>query len=280
MIVQKQILCYTSRMKIIFTDIDGTFLDFGGYIPPSAVEAVHRARAKGNRVFVNTGRPKAEITPNISCVGFDGYICSNGMYIEEAGEQLHYECMDAALVREVCGWMDRFAIGYFLEGQEAVYTNPFFLDETARGLGQAAADALERSFPGLFRVCPLVYDGIAKINLVNRDGKYEELKQRFGDRLQIAGWTRTGRPNEMAEITKLGASKAKGCRFMLERYGLTVADSYAFGDTGGDADMLRYCGTGVAMGNGTDEAKAAADYVTGTVREDGLIQAFEKFGLV
>ena len=44
--------------------------------------------------------------------------------------------------------------------------------------------------------------------------------------------------------------------------------------------MLRYCGTGVAMGNGTDEAKAAADYVTGTVREDGLIRAFEQFGLV
>ncbi|MBP5464948.1 MAG: HAD hydrolase family protein, partial [Treponema sp.] len=99
-------------------------------------------------------------------------------------------------------------------------------------------------------------------------------------RLQIAGWTRTGRPNEMAEITKLGASKANGCRFMLERHGLPPEDSYAFGDTGGDVSMLRYCGIGVAMGNGTDEAKASADYVTGTVREDGLAKAFEKFGLV
>ena len=267
-------------MKIIFTDIDGTFLDFGGYIPPSAVEAVQRARAKGNKVFVNTGRPKAEITPNISSVGFDGYICSNGLYIEENGVELHCEFMDPALTREVCLWMDRFKLGYFLEGRDDVYTNPYFFAETAASLGQEAVDRLERSFPGLFRVTPLVYEGIAKINLVNRDGKLRELKEMFGDRLQLAGWTRTGRPDEMGEVTKLGASKAKGCRFMLERYGLTVADSYAFGDTGGDADMLSYCGTGVAMGNGTDEAKAAADYVTGTVREDGLARAFEKYGLV
>ena len=134
-------------MKLIFTDIDGTFLDFGGYIPPSAVDAVHRAQAAGNRVYVNTGRPKAEITANISGVGFDGYICSNGLYIEEGGQPLHYECMDESLVREACLWMDRFQTGYFLEGQEAVYTNPCFLDETARQLGKAAADALERQ-PG------------------------------------------------------------------------------------------------------------------------------------
>lgn len=267
-------------MKLIFTDIDGTFLDFGGYIPPSAVDAVHRARAKGNKVFVNTGRPKAEITPNISSVGFDGYICSNGLYIEENGKSLHYDCMESALVREVCDWMDQFKIGYFLEGQEAVYTNPFFLDETAAALGQAAVDALERSFPGLFRVCPLVYEGIAKINLVNRDDCLGGLRRNFGSRAQLAGWTRTGRSEEMAEVTKLGASKAEGCRFMLARYGLTAEDAYAFGDTGGDASMLSYCGTGVAMGNGTDEAKAAADYVTGTVREDGLARAFEKYSLV
>ncbi len=267
-------------MKLIFVDVDGTFLDFGGYIPPSAVDAVHRAQAKGNKVYVNTGRPKAEITPNISSVGFDGYICSNGLYIEEAGKALFYDCMDSSLVREACLWMDQFRIGYFLEGQEAVYTNPYFMDETAAHLGKPAADALERSFPGLFRVCPLNYEGIAKINLVNRDDKFDELKDLFGDRLQIAGWTRTGRPNEMAEITKLGASKANGCRFILDRFGLSPEDSFAFGDTGGDVSMIRFCGTGVAMGNGTEEAKAAADFVTGSVREDGLLKAFVRFGLV
>ena len=108
---------------------------------------------------------------------------------------------------------------------------------------------------------------------------FERLVERFGSRLQVAGWTRTGRPNEMAEITKLGASKANGCRFIAERLGLSPADCFAFGDTGGDVSMLRYCGTGVAMGNATDEAKAAADCVTGTVHEDGLARAFEQFAL-
>ena len=37
---------------------------------------------------------------------------------------------------------------------------------------------------------------------------------------------------------------------------------------------------GVAMGNGGDEVRAAADFVTGDVDEDGLHYAFEKLGLI
>lgn len=44
--------------------------------------------------------------------------------------------------------------------------------------------------------------------------------------------------------------------------------------------MLDYCAVGVAMGNGSDEIKAKADFVTGNVENDGLYQAFEMLGLI
>ena len=44
--------------------------------------------------------------------------------------------------------------------------------------------------------------------------------------------------------------------------------------------MLDYCADGVAMGNGSDEIKAKADFVTGNVENDGLYQAFEMLGLI
>lgn len=44
--------------------------------------------------------------------------------------------------------------------------------------------------------------------------------------------------------------------------------------------MLRHAGIGVAMGNATDEVKAAADYVTTSVDEDGIYHALKHFGVI
>jgi len=39
--------------------------------------------------------------------------------------------------------------------------------------------------------------------------------------------------------------------------------------------MIQWAGLGIAMGNGKPEVRQAADYVTGTVMEDGIRQALE-----
>ena len=54
----------------------------------------------------------------------------------------------------------------------------------------------------------------------------------------------------------------------------------AFGDGENDMDMLRFAGVGVAMGNACDAVKAAADYVTDTVDNDGIEKALRHFGLI
>lgn len=41
--------------------------------------------------------------------------------------------------------------------------------------------------------------------------------------------------------------------------------------------MLRHAGIGIAMGNARDEVKAAANYVTDTVDEDGIAKAIQKW---
>lgn len=44
--------------------------------------------------------------------------------------------------------------------------------------------------------------------------------------------------------------------------------------------MLSYCHIGVAMGNGGEEIRAMADYVTDDVENDGLYKAFQHLGLL
>ena len=67
---------------------------------------------------------------------------------------------------------------------------------------------------------------------------------------------------------------------MMRHFGLTREEVMAIGDGGNDIPMLRHAGTGVAMGNASDEVKAAADYVTTTVDGDGIAHALRHFGIV
>ena len=82
------------------------------------------------------------------------------------------------------------------------------------------------------------------------------------------------------ESAVAAGGKPVGVGKMLERFGLKREESMAFGDGGNDIDMLRYAGVGVAMDNAGDDVKAAADYVTAGVDEDGVERALRHFGVI
>ena len=54
----------------------------------------------------------------------------------------------------------------------------------------------------------------------------------------------------------------------------------AFGDGVNDLSMLSMAGLSVAVGNAVREVREAADYVTGSVEEDGVSSALRHFGLL
>ena len=57
-------------------------------------------------------------------------------------------------------------------------------------------------------------------------------------------------------------------------------ETYSFGDSTNDLDMLKYTAHSVAMGDGMQEAKNAAEYVTAPLAEDGIYQACRHYGLI
>lgn len=67
-------------------------------------------------------------------------------------------------------------------------------------------------------------------------------------------------------------------REQARRLGIPVENTVAAGDAANDLSMLRAAGIGVAMCNGTDEAKAAADAVTcRDNNHDGIAEIIEKY---
>ena len=83
-----------------------------------------------------------------------------------------------------------------------------------------------------------------------------------------------------ADVNVRGVDKATGMAEFAAHFGFANGETMAFGDGGNDVAMLRAAGAGVAMGNACDEARAAADYVTASVDDDGIRRALEHFGVI
>lgn len=70
-------------------------------------------------------------------------------------------------------------------------------------------------------------------------------------------------------------SKATGLARLGARLGIDPADMLAFGDGGNDLSMLEFVGTGVAMANAPDNVKQAADAMTGSNDDAGVLTYLE-----
>lgn len=62
--------------------------------------------------------------------------------------------------------------------------------------------------------------------------------------------------------------------------GVPLADTVAIGDSDNDLTMIEVAGIGIAMGNGEQCAKDAADWAADAVDASGLAHAFERLGVV
>ncbi|WP_342372851.1 HAD family hydrolase [Propioniciclava soli] len=77
------------------------------------------------------------------------------------------------------------------------------------------------------------------------------------------------------EVAREGVTKASGLASVCTHLGIDASEVMVFGDNVNDVEMLRWAGVGVAMGNATPEALAAADRVTLTNDADGVAQVIE-----
>jgi Cof subfamily protein (haloacid dehalogenase superfamily) len=99
-----------------------------------------------------------------------------------------------------------------------------------------------------------------------------ELKERFGDCLYV-----TRSLDNFVEMLNPEANKANGLRRLAEEMGVEMRDVMAIGDGENDVEMVKSAGVGVAMGNGADKIKAAADCVAPANDEDGVAWAVERY---
>lgn len=79
------------------------------------------------------------------------------------------------------------------------------------------------------------------------------------------------------EVMPQKIDKAHSLLKLLGSLGLNSDQMVCCGDGFNDITMLECAGLGVAMENAQDLVKEAADYITGSNDENGIVQVIEKF---
>ena len=126
----------------------------------------------------------------------------------------------------------------------------------------------------------LYRDDLNKVSYVlNSYQDYLDSIEEFPD-LKPGTWGGAGETALFGDLGVKGITKAHAIDVLLKHLGADIKDTYAFGDAKIDIPMLEYCNVGIAMGSGGDEIKAMADYVTDSVDDDGIYNAFRHFGLI
>lgn len=121
-----------AQSKIVFLDVGGTITDYENNVPQSAKDAIKAARANGHRVYMCTGRSKAENPPEIWEIGFDGMIGGNGCYVESEGEVVMHQLITAEQCRHIVDWLHARGLEFYLESNNGLFASDVFARRPAR----------------------------------------------------------------------------------------------------------------------------------------------------
>lgn len=275
--------------KIIFIDVDGTLLDYENKLPESAKSAIQKARANGHRVYICTGRSKAEGYDYIWDIGLDGMIGGNGSYVEDQDHVVMHQLITLDQCTHIVNWLKERGLEFYLESNNGLFASEHFEEkgdpvikiyQQRKGKENANEATIRSVFPEMIYGGNLYRDDVNKVSFIlNSYQDHLDSIEEFPD-LKPGTW---GGKGEIALFGDLGIkdiTKAHAIDELLKYLGASIEDTYAFGDAKVDIPMLEYCQVGVAMGSGGDEIKAMADYVTDDVDKDGLYNAFVHFGLI
>lgn len=273
-----------ARFRALFLDLDGTLVDYQERVSPGTLRAIQAARARGCTVVCCTGRTSYTALPIAEQIAPPlGYaVVSNGGVVLhlETREVLLREVMPIPLALEIARTIvDLGGEPYIYE--DAISPHVDFsrvLYHPELPVGNWAKPPRYRPHPTLLDDLPFTPVSVSTFGTPERMQPFiTRLRERLPAGVSVI---ESGTMyNWGVEIYIEGVSKQQGAATLAAHLGIAREETIAVGDHRNDLDMIEWAGIGVAMGNALPEVKAAADWITGTVTEDGVAQVIERFVL-
>lgn len=256
-------------IKAVFIDFDSTLYSHTkNCIPQSAINAVNKMRENNIKVFFCTGRSMCEMKSfDLSPIKYDGFIGDNGQTAYDQDNNVIYDNpISGRLKQELVELYNNKKTTVLFNTKDCLIAN-MINAQAIETLG-----AVNSPIPKTQK-----YNGEKFYMASMFYGDKKDWEQLFGleDIANITFWH-----DASVDIVPKEADKAKGIEKIINSLGIKPEETAAFGDSDNDISMLNYCGIGIAMGNGTEETKKAANYITDDIDEDGLYNACKYFNLI
>ena len=275
------------RPKYIFIDIDGTLFDHSqNTIPISSLLALKKVHKQGHKIYLSTGRANTEIDYEYSSLPISGMILSCGAQVIVNNKIIYLAKYPQNDLKYLMHFMLENNIGFALDG----YQKSFFSDEAFRIFSSfilnnknenselSRAIMAQKKMYHLNQLQEPDFNQILKISLFSYN--YEQCK-RLMEILpnSLTGFIYKNKHLNIVngEISMKGITKATGMDKILLHEKAYLKDTIAIGDSLNDIEMLEHAHIGICMGNGVEDCKKIADFITKDIGDDGLAYALDHF---
>lgn len=261
--------------KLLFFDIDGTLIDYHigiNTISPDTIATLDALKENGHDIFLATGRCKCFITEGVMFYPFSGYVTCNGGYVEYRDRPVYKAVVPAEAIKATVDLSNQHHFNFYFEANDKIYVrdrNDPKHQVFAKKWGMKDETIIDDFDPEEIET----YIGMIIINEKSDEKLVVDALSPYFDVQRHRDWF-------SFDLTLKTTSKGIGIIKLVEALGYQVEDTIAFGDGRNDVEMLESVGLGIAMRNSMEEALAAADYITGSVKEEGITEACRHFGLI
>ncbi len=254
------------QYQIIFVDIDWTILDHNIHDWDFyTIEVLKRLQRNGVLVYLNTARPYDSIlsTGLFDIFDPDGVVCTNGGVTFIKDKLLFSNIIPEDIVHEI----ERIANRHHLVIELSTNKERYF---TAKP---------NRYVDNYFKVYAETIPDVRKYQnkevsaiLLFAPEKYDEiLKKEFPKEMNYLRFDTHG-----VDVGYYKNTKGDAIVKVLKHLHIDKEHAIGAGDSFDDISMFKEVGLSIAMANGTDDAKQAADVVCVPIGEHGLGKELEK----
>ena len=256
-----------NNIRLIATDLDRTLLRSDKTISDYTVHVLEQCCARGIKVAFATARKESAAKRFTDAILPDAAVFSGGAVVR-CGDATVYSC---AIPQQTADHLLRSCLGssavvrIIVETVAGDYLVNFSYDPNSPHWKDYGGGTYSDFSQGVS--CD-VYKMI--IECKNEKAAYQISEQHSDvDVIGFAG-------ENWFQLHNKNASKWNGIKHLIAHIGISAAEVAAFGDDYNDIEMLRNSGTGIAVSNALEKAKAAANFICGSNDEDGVARWIEE----
>ncbi len=268
------------QYQLLASDLDNTLVPFGEPNPsPAVLGAIRGIQKQGVKFAICTGRCYATMNNKklLGGLSWDYAICCNGAEVVDAkGNMVYQKPLTQEEMYALVDYCEDYDYCLHFSFHDGYYCYVNY--ESMRGYYDKMENTGLDVKDGEDQNRHLIDMPCAAFAILPKEGGLAGFTEKYGYlnlHFMTIGESPDGR-FAIYDVVRDGIDKAIGLEGMCASIGVSLEQTVAAGDSGNDCGMLRAAGLGVAMGNASAEAKAAADMVVGDVRADGLADLIAK----